>query len=136
MPQLDRSIVFTQIFWLFFVFLFLYIVLTHFFLPKFLQSFKTRNLVIEHNSNENNEITSNFLMNQVVLKDSLNEQLLFVKSTLSSNFVLFSNKNFIDLCLTDNLLFSSIFYTILYCDSTILDKISLNSKICNFIYRN
>nr|YP_010316743.1 ATP synthase F0 subunit 8 [Batrachospermum sp.]UNB13396.1 ATP synthase F0 subunit 8 [Batrachospermum sp.] len=136
MPQLDRIIVFTQIFWLFFVFLFLYIVLTHFFLPKFLQSFKTRNLIIEHNSNENSEINSSFLMSQTVLSDRLNEQLLIVKSTLLNIFVLLNNKNFIDLRLTDNLLFNSTFYITLYWDSIVLDKISLNSKICNFVYRN
>lgn len=136
MPQLDHIIIFTQIFWLFFVFLSLYITLTHFFLPKFLQSFKTRNLVIEHNSNENSEINSSFLMNQIVLSDESNKQLLVVKSTLSNNFVSLGNKNFLDLCLTDSLLFNSIFYTTLYCDGAILDKISLNSKICNFVYRN
>jgi Plant ATP synthase F0 len=136
MPQLDHIIVFTQIFWLFSVFLFLYIVLTHFFLPKFLQSFKTRNLVIESNSSENNEINSSFLMNQTVLNDRLSEQLLAVRLTLSNTFILLGNKNLIDLRLTDSLLFNSIFYTTLYCDSTILDKISLNSKIYNFVYRN
>jgi hypothetical protein len=136
MPQLDHIIVFTQIFWLFFVFLFLYVVLTHFFLPKFLQSFKIRNLVIESNSKEINEINSSFLMNQTVLNDKLSEQLLVVRSTLSNTFVLLGNRNFIDSRLIDSLLFNSIFYITLYCESTILDKISLNSKICNFVYRN
>lgn len=75
-------------------------------------------------------------MNQTVLNDRLSEQLLAVRLTLSNTFILLGNKNLIDLRLTDSLLFNSIFYTTLYCDSTILDKISLNSKIYNFVYRN
>nr|YP_009441362.1 ATP synthase F0 subunit 8 [Lympha mucosa]ATN23371.1 ATP synthase F0 subunit 8 [Lympha mucosa] len=136
MPQLDHIIIFTQIFWLFFSFLFLYIILTHFFLPRFLQALKSRSLVLECNSNENDEINSIFLLNQTVLNNTLNEQLLIVKSTLFNNVTSFDNKNFLDLHLTDSLILNSIFYTTLYCDNIILEKIRINSKIFNFIYRN
>lgn len=49
MPQLDRIIVFPQIFWFFIVFILFYSFIIHYFLPKFLISLKLRQQITENN---------------------------------------------------------------------------------------
>ena len=129
MPQLDRIIIFTQIFWLFLVFTSLYIILIYFFFPTFLQSLKARNLVIEFNNNENNSIKTDFLLTQTIINTTLNEQTQFMRTVLLKDFVLFSNIKSLDLRSIDVLLLDSIFYTTMYNNGVILRNIYLNSKI-------
>lgn len=129
MPQLDRIIVFTQIFWLFLVFTVLYIVLIYFFFPNFLRSLKARNLVIESNNIESNIIKTNFLATQDFINYTSQEQLRSIKVTLLNDFILFKNINPFDLHLLDISLLNSIFYTTLYTNETVLFNIPLNSKI-------
>jgi hypothetical protein len=129
MPQLDRIIVFTQIFWLFLVFTSLYIILIYFFFPTFLRSLKARNLVIEFNNNENNSVKTDFLLTQTIINTTLNEQVQFMKTVLLKNFVLFNNINSFDLRSIDASLLDSIFYTTMYNNEVILRNIYLNSKI-------
>nr|YP_009515585.1 ATP synthase F0 subunit 8 [Sirodotia delicatula]AVK39604.1 ATP synthase F0 subunit 8 [Sirodotia delicatula] len=136
MPQLDHAIVFTQIFWLFFTFSFLYISLTHFFLPRFLQSLKARNLILTHNETENNEIGLVFISNQVLLNTTMNEQLSIIKSVLSHSIILINVKSAPNLYLMNNLLLDFIFYTTLYCDTMLLNKIPLNSKTHGCMRKN
>ena len=129
MPQLDRIIIFTQIFWLFLVFTSLYIILIYFFFLIFLQSLKARNLVIEFNNNENNSIKTDFLLTQTIINTTLNEQMQFMRTVLLKDFVLFSNIKSLDLRSIDVLLLDSIFYTTMYNNGVILRNIYLNSKI-------
>nr|YP_009402619.1 ATP synthase F0 subunit 8 [Sheathia arcuata]ARX95759.1 ATP synthase F0 subunit 8 [Sheathia arcuata] len=129
MPQLDRIIIFTQIFWLFLVFASLYTILIYFFFPIFLRSLKSRNLVIDSNSDENNSIKTNFLLTQTTINTALNEQMQFVRAALLKDFVLFSNIKSFDLRSIDALLLDSIFYTTMYSNEVILRNIYLNSKI-------
>ena len=129
MPQLDRIIIFTQIFWLFLVFTSLYIILIYFFFPTFLRSLKARNLVIEFNNNENNNIKTDFLLTQTIINTTLNEQTQFMRTVLLKDFVLFSNIKSLDLRSIDVLLLDSIFYTLMYNNGVILRNIYLNCKI-------
>lgn len=129
MPQLDRIIVFTQIFWLFLVFTVLYIVLIYFFFPNFLRSLKARNLVIESNNVESNIIKINFLSTQDFINYTSQEQLRSIKVTLLNDFILFKNINPFDLHLLDVSLLNSIFYTTLYTNEIVLFSIPLNSKL-------
>ena len=129
MPQLDRIIIFTQIFWLFLVFTSLYIILIYFFFPTFLRSLKARDLVIEFNNNENNNIKTDFLLTQTIINTTLNEQTQFMRTVLLKDFVLFSNIKSLDLRSIDVLLLDSIFYTTMYNNGVILRNIYLNSKI-------
>jgi Plant ATP synthase F0 len=129
MPQLDRIIVFTQIFWLFLVFTSLYIILIYFFFPTFLRSLKARNLVIEFNNNENNSVKIDFLLTQTIINTTLNEQVQFMKAVLLKDFALFNNINSFDLRSIDASLLDSIFYTTMYNNEVILRNIYLNSKI-------
>nr|AVK39581.1 ATP synthase F0 subunit 8 [Sheathia arcuata] len=129
MPQLDRTIIFTQIFWLFLVFASLYITLIYFFLPIFLRSMKARNLVVEFNNNENNIIKTDFLFIQTTIDATLNEQMQFIRTTLLKDLVLFSNAKSVDLRSIDSLLLDSVFYTTMYNNEVILRNICLNCKI-------
>jgi Plant ATP synthase F0 len=129
MPQLDRIIVFTQIFWLFLVFTSLYIILIYFFFPTFLRSLKARNLVIEFNNNENNSVKIDFLLTQTIINTTLNEQVQFMKAVLLKDFALFNSINSFDLRSIDASLLDSIFYTTMYNNEVILRNIYLNSKI-------
>lgn len=129
MPQLDRIIVFTQIFWLFLVFTSLYIILIYFFFPTFLRSLKARNLVIEFNNNENNSVKIDFLLTQTIINTTLNEQVQFMKAVMLKDFALFNSINSFDLRSIDASLLDSIFYTTMYNNEVILRNIYLNSKI-------
>lgn len=47
MPQLDRLIIFPQIFWFFTIFIIFYSLIIHYFLPKFLFSLKLRKYIVD-----------------------------------------------------------------------------------------
>lgn len=49
MPQLDQTLLFNQIFWLFLSFIYLYIMFIYYLLPSFLKIFKTRKHVLIKN---------------------------------------------------------------------------------------
>nr|WQF69695.1 ATP synthase F0 subunit 8 [Ceramothamnion sp.] len=49
MPQLDLTIIFPQIFWLFILFSGFYFILTFYLLPKFLVSLKIRQYILDEN---------------------------------------------------------------------------------------
>lgn len=135
MPQLDRVIIFTQIFWLFVIFLGSYIVLTHFFFPLFLKALKSRNLIIQANFAEAEEIQKRFLQNQLVLNQVLSEGLSTIKFFYSKNFLLNTGVNKpTDTTTIDSKLVSVILNTMLYCNSTVLNLIPLNVKSYNLSY--
>lgn len=121
MPQLDRVIIFPQIFWFFLVFIIFYIILVHLFLPKFLFSLRLRKYIIDLNDvtfknfeSYDKELKFKFLHTLVdnlsKLKSSINLNsnnlnLIFQKSKFinpsSSNYVLVK-------FLKNNLLFCNI----------------------------
>ena len=49
MPQLDQTLLFNQIFWLFLSFIYLYVTFVYYILPSFLKIFKTRKCVFAKN---------------------------------------------------------------------------------------
>nr|AVK39553.1 ATP synthase F0 subunit 8 [Paralemanea sp.] len=133
MPQLDRIIVFTQIFWLFVIFSLLYIVLIHFFLPQSLKSLKSRDLVIGCNIAENNKVKSDFLLSESLFSKTLSDHLSNIKQTLLGKTIILTNDKF-NPCSINSLIFNPIFNIVLYCDTAILNKISLKFKTYNFIW--
>lgn len=135
MPQLDRVIVFTQIFWLFIIFSSSYIILTHFFLPLFLKSLKSRDLIIQANFLESKIIQEEFLRNQVSLNQVLSDGLVTVKYFYSKEFLLANLSNIsVDTSSIDNNLVSVILNIMLYCDEKVLNSILLNSKVYSLSY--
>nr|WCH57673.1 ATP synthase F0 subunit 8 [Hypnea sp.] len=133
MPQLDRIIIFSQIFWLFIVFSVLYAILTHFFLPLFLKSLKLRKHVIEANNLEIIKLDNKFQAKQIIIKQKLLRSLLIIEKFLNENYqfkkhLKITNQNlFID----EKIGLASINY-MLYCDSIILKNILFYPKFMNF----
>nr|WCH57865.1 ATP synthase F0 subunit 8 [Caulacanthus ustulatus] len=87
MPQLDRLIVFTQIFWLFFFFALIYAVLTHFFLPLFIKSLKSRKQIEEHNLSEIINLVEEHKKKSWSLRILVLKNLLKVENLLTQNFL-------------------------------------------------
>nr|WCH57649.1 ATP synthase F0 subunit 8 [Hypnea wynnei] len=135
MPQLDRVIIFSQIFWLFIIFSALYIVLTHFFLPLFLKSLKLRRQIIESNNSEVLHLNERAAAKQILIKQKLLSKLLIIEEFLLESYKFqkyFKNEQQI-ISIDEKISIATINY-LLYCDSLILNNILfyprfLNSKI-------
>nr|YP_011017833.1 ATP synthase F0 subunit 8 [Pseudoceramium tenerrimum]WQF69709.1 ATP synthase F0 subunit 8 [Pseudoceramium tenerrimum]WQF69745.1 ATP synthase F0 subunit 8 [Pseudoceramium tenerrimum] len=129
MPQLDLTIVYTQIFWLCFLFSIFYFTLTFYLLPKFLKSLKLRKLILEENSKKITILSKSLLEEQALLnkKISKNLELLLVnfdKINLPFKSVTqFSHEK------TDSRIISFTSQVILFCDLSILKNILFYPKV-------
>lgn len=133
MPQLDRVIVFTQLFWLITVFVILYIILTHIFLPILIKSFKIRSLFIQFIKDRTNKIQSNLLFKQKFIAKTLNNSLLISKSLLCPKFKPYQRYlHLINFNLLNFQLFTFILYIALYCSKPLINSILLSSKNFSF----
>nr|YP_009317504.1 ATP synthase F0 subunit 8 [Gelidium galapagense]AOX48956.1 ATP synthase F0 subunit 8 [Gelidium galapagense] len=129
MPQLDRIIIFPQIFWLFVIFTIFYISLTHFFLPKFLRSLRARKEIIKINEAEASLLIKKSIGNQTKLKFLLSNYLSDIKKIFSINPILnISDAESLNTKKVDELISVMIKNSVLFCDSQILDSISINVK--------
>ena len=132
MPQLDKTIIFTQIFWLFLIFTFSYIILVHYFFPLFLKSLKSRKLIIESNLLESKKAHEKFLLNQNTLSKILNEGLGVVKVLYSSEFLFKEGKGqTFSLNSLDAKLVKMFLNMMLYNDKRVLKNIPLTSRTYN-----
>nr|YP_009739225.1 ATP synthase F0 subunit 8 [Palmaria decipiens]QIC19664.1 ATP synthase F0 subunit 8 [Palmaria decipiens] len=136
MPQLDRIIIFTQLFWLFFIFLVSYMVLTHFFLPLFLKSIKSRKLVVEANLKESQITHETSLRNQIVFTQIVNEGLSTLKHFYSSKFLLKNTTHDLNLSFVDSMIIDSTLSILLHCDQIALESIQINSRSYKLYYNN
>lgn len=134
MPQLDLTIIFSQIFWLFIFFFFTYTILTHFFLPKFLFSIKSRKKIIEVNSANILKYQKEFITKQENLQNLLLKSLGLIKETLAGSWSSISrigvNSN---LVLIDKKIGLVIFNIVKYCDYELMNSINLYPKKLNLI---
>ena len=134
MPQLDLTIIFSQIFWLFTLFFFSYTILVHFFLPKFLFSIKSRKKIIEINSEKILYYQKELIIKQENLHNLLLDSLSLIKETLTNNWSSLSkmgtNSN---LMLVDKKIGLVIFNTVKYCDYELMNSINLYPKKLNLI---
>jgi len=136
MPQLDRIIIFTQLFWLFFIFLVSYMVLTHFFFPLFLKSIKSRKLVVEANLKESQITHETSLRNQIVFTQIVNEGLSTLKHFYSSKFLLKNTTHNLNLSFVDSMIINSTLNILLHCDQIALESIQINSRSYKLYYNN
>lgn len=136
MPQLDRIIIFTQLFWLFFIFLISYMILTHFFFPLFLKSIKSRKLVVESNLKESRITQETSLRNQIMFTQIVNEGLSILKHFYSSKFLLKSTLHDLNLSFVDSILINSTLDILLHCDQIALESIQINSRSYKLYYNN
>lgn len=126
MPQLDYIIIFPQIFWLFISFTFLYIILTHFFLPKFLKFLKARKLIINENSSETFTAINKFNEKQILLKN-----LILTENTILNDFIFLNVKSQLDTHLIDEKIAIALINITLYCDIQLLNLIFFYPKLLN-----
>nr|YP_010986435.1 ATP synthase F0 subunit 8 [Pachymeniopsis lanceolata]WOL37403.1 ATP synthase F0 subunit 8 [Pachymeniopsis lanceolata] len=132
MPQLDRIIVFSQIFWLFIIFTAFYTILIHFFLPKFLTALKSRKQIIEVNASEVTKITEKSILKQNLIQKVLVEDLALIKNILVNNLnAILSTKQNLNISIIDEKIALIIFNTVKYCDAQLLNFISLRPKSLN-----
>nr|APC24935.1 ATP synthase F0 subunit 8 [Gracilariophila oryzoides] len=133
MPQLDRIIVFSQIFWLFIIFTLFYTILTHFFLPKFIKSFKIRKQIIDTNSIEISSIAENTLHKHNLLNFFLLKDLESVKALLAQHFSnLVKEKNYANTSLIDEKIGFVILNTLIYCDLQLINAIIVYPKVLEY----
>lgn len=134
MPQLDRIIIFTQLFWLFIVFGATYLVLITFFLPMLIKLFRTRKLFIQFTLKEIDRLHLSFSLSQQVtikiLSKSFNILGCFLHS--KSNYSRIKSNYFI---LSDSQSFSHVLRIILYCSKSLLNLTSFSIKNYNFIFK-
>nr|YP_011003676.1 ATP synthase F0 subunit 8 [Gracilaria eucheumatoides]WPS66078.1 ATP synthase F0 subunit 8 [Gracilaria eucheumatoides] len=133
MPQLDRIIVFSQIFWLFFVFSIFYITLIHYFLPVFLKSLKLRKQVININTLEVTKKMENILKKQNLFKKILLKDLEITSDLLINYFgKLVTSKKSFDMLIIDQKICRVVLNIAKFCDSKLLDSIFLYPKLLNY----
>ena len=137
MPQLDRVIIFSQIFWLFVIFTSLYATLTHFFLPKFLKALKTRKQIIEVNNNKILIINNKFEQQQVLLKQTILKNLILIENTIKNELETFNlEKTMSKVHLIDEKIATVSINNSLYCDYQLLDSIPLFPKALNLKFKS
>nr|YP_009988309.1 ATP synthase F0 subunit 8 [Gelidiella acerosa]QNM39447.1 ATP synthase F0 subunit 8 [Gelidiella acerosa] len=130
MPQLDRIIIFSQIFWLFTIFILFYTTITHFFLPKFLISLKARKLILKINSEKSFFILNKSSENKIELLATTVKNLSTTKKILNSNSGFsISNFNSTKTNKVDELIGNIAKDNILFCNFQILDSINIYSKL-------
>nr|YP_009317481.1 ATP synthase F0 subunit 8 [Gelidium arborescens]AOX48910.1 ATP synthase F0 subunit 8 [Gelidium arborescens] len=133
MPQLDRIIIFPQVFWLLVIFTMFYIMLTHFFLPRFLKSLKTRKEIVKINELEASLISKRSADSQAKLKFLLLNHLSTLKKIFSMNLALnISNTKSLNTQSVDELICVMVKNSILFCNSQILDSICIKVKSVYF----
>nr|YP_009365183.1 ATP synthase F0 subunit 8 [Gracilaria changii]ARJ60465.1 ATP synthase F0 subunit 8 [Gracilaria changii]ART65134.1 ATP synthase F0 subunit 8 [Gracilaria changii] len=133
MPQLDRIIVFSQIFWLFLVFSIFYAVLTHYFLPKFLKALKIRKQVVDLNTQEVFNKTEKIAIKQNLLRKVLIKNLEVTSGLLTHYFSqLIKDKKNIDTLLVDQKISFVILNTVKFCNFKLLNSIFVYPRLLKF----
>jgi len=132
MPQLDLTIIFSQIFWLFVFFFIVYTATIHFFLPKFIVSIKARKKIVEFNSTKILQQQQKLASKQENLHDLLLESLILIKKTLAMNWsAVLKTEADPNLILVDKKISMVIFNMVKYCDYELINSIELYPKHLN-----
>lgn len=136
MPQLDRIIIFPQIFWFFIVLIIFYILLIHYFLPKFLSSLKSRKYLLQKNIGIVLKITNRLNSDHTNLVKNLNLNFKEIKQSiyLNSNDIqlLFLNSKFVNPIQLDEYIIKIIKQNILFCNKQIFKNIQIYPYSLNF----
>lgn len=132
MPQLDFTIVFSQIFWLFIIFTSFYTVLIHFFLPKFLISIKSRKKIAELNTLKALKIQENLVNKNALIQNELVRSLALIRNTIDNCWSsTMKSKKTSDLVLIDEKLGLMALNTTKYCNPELLKFIYLYPRLLN-----
>ena len=137
MPQLDRIIIFSQIFWLFIIFTSLYAIITHFFLPKFLKSIKARKQIIDSNNHEILIINSKIQEQHNLLKQTIIKNLALIENSIKNEFeTVTMEKSNLNNKLIDEKIANLSIKNSLYCDTHLLNSILLFPKGLNLKFKS
>lgn len=134
MPQLDLTIIFSQIFWLFLLFIIFYSILLHFFLPKFLISIQARKRIVYTNSNKCLILQMQLTERQKLLQNKLILKLNYIRSRIHSLWILdqsffcLSNSNDLDKKISQVLFNLANYYSLPVLESIFLFPTYLNLK--------
>ena len=125
MPQLDFSIISSQIFWLIVIFFILYTSLTHFFLPNFIKALKTRKQVIKENIDSVTKLKKQFDDKQNVFINVVEHNLIKIKYLVEKEiFITFKRNFFEDLNLLDKKVSNALYSNLILYDINVLRSIS------------
>nr|AOX48933.1 ATP synthase F0 subunit 8 [Gelidium crinale f. luxurians] len=132
MPQLDYIILFPQIFWLFIIFTLFYTVLTHFYLPKFLKSLKSRKNIIDLNELKIIEIKQRFTKLEQDFEEILIVDLARIKGIFNTNptFEILNLKNS-ETQKADEVISNAIRNSVLFYNFQILDSVEIYYRLAN-----
>lgn len=132
MPQLDFTIAFPQIFWLFLSFFLLYSIIVHVFLPIFVKSFKAWKKLVIANNESFNHLQKQLHLKQTSLITLLNQNIIKIRTTFEKNILpTFTSDTTFDFDLINQKLAKVLYYNTLYCDLNVLDSIPLKPKFLN-----
>lgn len=133
MPQLDRIIIFPQIFWLVLTFVVTYTLLLHYFLPKFLKSLKSRKEIVNFNTQKFIQMQHKYDKKILFLNRSLNKNLSLVKDFLIKDYLSVSLHKFdVKLDNVDTKLSFVFRNLILYYNIYLVNNIRLQPKSLSF----
>ena len=126
MPQLDFIIAPSQIFWSITNFLVLYIVLTHFFLPKFIKILKTRKQILLENTNRLLNLRKQLDNKQYVFSTFVENSLTKIKILIESEISLaFKKTFFINLTESNKKVSNALYFNLVFYDSNVLKSIQV-----------
>lgn len=135
MPQLDRIIIFPQVFWFFIFFIFFYILITHYFLPMFLINLKFRKKILEENNIKLLNFSINFVNEKSELLKHLNQNLEKIKLSIYFDIYclnnIFFNKKFFNSLVLDKKFILIIKDILFYCNYKFLNNLIFFSKNLN-----
>ena len=126
MPQLDFIITSSQIFWLIVVFLLLYTVLTHFFLPKFIKVLKTRKRITSENEKKLAHLKEQILKKITIFDNVTNLNLIKIKVLIEKEiFLFFKNLLLIDLSILNKRTANVLYFNLISYDINVLESINI-----------
>lgn len=130
MPQLDFNIALPQIFWLIILFIFVYTILVHFFLPNFIKLIKTRKYIILVNEQEVIFLKENLVKKQFIFRKTIQQNFGGLKIVLEKQLsTFFTSPSTTSTISIDTKLVSVLNNSILYYDTTILNLIYLKPSL-------
>ena len=125
MPQLDLSIISSQVFWLILTFFILYTILTHFFLPNFIKVLKTRKHVLTENIHLATKLKKHFEDKQNVFIKIIEYNLTKIKYMVEKEIcTIFKNNSFVDFNILNEKVSNALYSNLVLYDITILRLVS------------
>nr|AHX02442.1 ATP synthase F0 subunit 8 [Ceramium japonicum] len=125
MPQLDLTIIFPQIFWLFLLFSVFYFILTFYLLPKFLISLKLRQFLLEENIEKINKMIVLTGNSSLHLKNNIEK----INSNFEKINLILKLKTESKVTPINTKLLNAVTSAFFFCDSTIFKNIIFSTKM-------